>query len=124
MLLLQLFRSSFVDCTGAVQGPAAGQAAGGIPSFSDSLGSLLWVLWWGGEHKDTYIKTLSFFHQQIPTQEDESTMSNAMECPSCRWCLCTKMHSVAFLCSKSARLFLEPEQSLVYAVSYDAELLS
>ena len=34
---------------------AAGLVAGGTPFFSASLGSLLWVFWWGGEHKDSYI---------------------------------------------------------------------
>lgn len=44
-------------------------------------------------------------------------MFSVVECLECRWCLSTEMRSVAFLCHKSAQLFLGPVQSWVCAAS-------
>lgn len=51
-------------------------------------------------------------------------MFSVVECLECKWCFCTEMPSVAFLCHKSAQLFLGPVQSSVCAASCDEKLHS
>lgn len=92
--------------------PAADVGKGG--TFSASLGSLPWVFWW---HTGTAMSRLHPFICRL-LHED------VVECLVCKWYLCNEVHSVAFLCHKSAQLFLGAVQSLVCAAFCDEELFT
>lgn len=119
VLLLQFFGSSFIGYTRAVPGHSCW-----FGSEWDLL-SQPWEFAMGFlvVHRDSNVWAPSL-HQQTLAQEDRSFMFSVVGCLECKWCLCTEMPSVAFLCHKSAPLFLGLVQSSVCAASWDKELHS